>query len=378
MRDSASGRVLVVGGGIAGFAMVRALRQRAVPAGLVERLGGPPDAGLGVNLPGNAVRALNALGVGDGLSRCGVPVRRREYRNAADRLLFAVDEAAFWGEGSPPRCVLRGELLDLLRAGVAAESIRWDTPVHALRPSGGVVEVSLGASASEGYDFVVGADGVRSTVRDSVVGRGGPTPALLSAASWRFLTTNPGVDCWTVWSGGAAAFLLIPVTADLVYGYGSATGGGAVGGDPGWLRSTFAGFPEPVRRAVATALAEPASLYHSPLEEIRLDRWHRDRVVLIGDAAHATAPVWAQGAALAAEDALVLAELLATRRDWTTVGREYERRRRPRIEHVQRMTDRMSRTAALPGWLRDAIAPYVGPRTYRQTFTPLRQPVVTT
>jgi 2-polyprenyl-6-methoxyphenol hydroxylase-like FAD-dependent oxidoreductase len=133
--------------------------------------------------------------------------------------------------------------------------------------------------------------------------------------------------------------------------------------DRQWLRSTFDHYPKPVRTAVSSVLADPSSLYHSPIEEIRLDSWHRSRVVLIGDAAHATAPVWAQGAALAAEDALVLAELLTTRDDWATVGGEFERRRRPRVEHVQKMTDRLSRTAGLPGWLRDAILPLAGPRT---------------
>jgi 2-polyprenyl-6-methoxyphenol hydroxylase-like FAD-dependent oxidoreductase len=73
----------------------------------------------------------------------------------------------------------------------------------------------------------------------------------------------------------------------------------------------------------------------------------------------------------------VLAELLATRDDWATVGGEFERRRRPRAEHVQRMTDRLSRTAGLPGWLRDSVAFVVGPRTYRETFGPLCEPVVT-
>jgi 2-polyprenyl-6-methoxyphenol hydroxylase-like FAD-dependent oxidoreductase len=142
------------------------------------------------------------------------------------------------------------------------------------------------------------------------------------------------------------------------------------------LEATFGNYPEPVRSAVSSVLAEPASLYHSPVEEIRLDSWHTGRAVLIGDAAHATAPVWAQGAALAAEDALVLAELLATREDWASVGGEFEARRRPRVHHVQKMTDRMSRAAALPSWLRDAILPVVGPRTYRATFVPLREPVV--
>ncbi|HET9302739.1 MAG TPA: FAD-dependent monooxygenase, partial [Propionibacteriaceae bacterium] len=63
-QGSASRCVLVVGGGIAGFAMMRALDQQGISAVLVDRLNGPSDAGLGLNLPGNAVRALRDLGVG--------------------------------------------------------------------------------------------------------------------------------------------------------------------------------------------------------------------------------------------------------------------------------------------------------------------------
>ena len=63
--------------------------------------------GLGLNLPGNAVRALRDLGVDGKLTARGVPVRRREYRNARNRLLFAVDEAGFWGAGAGSICVLR-------------------------------------------------------------------------------------------------------------------------------------------------------------------------------------------------------------------------------------------------------------------------------
>ena len=190
------------------------------------------------------------------------------------------------------------------------------------------------------------------------------------------MTTNPGVDCWSSWTGAAETFLLIPVDRERVYGFASPTRGRSVNTDRQWLRLAFGDYPQLVRTAVSSVLAEPSSLYHSPIEEVRLDSWHRGRVVLIGDAAHATAPVWAQGAALAAEDALVLAELLATRDDWATVGGEFEQLRRRRVEHVQKMTNRLSRTAGLPGWLRDAIAPVVGPRRYRETFGPLRDPVL--
>jgi 2-polyprenyl-6-methoxyphenol hydroxylase-like FAD-dependent oxidoreductase len=377
-RPMSSRRVLVVGGGIAGFAMVRALGQRGIAATVVDRLSGPPDAGLALNLPGNAVRALHALGVGDGLRELGRPILRREYRNARDRLLFAVDETGFWGAGAGPVCARRGDVIDLLRADATPAAVRWDTTVTAVIEAEQSVEVSFSNSDTETYDFVVAADGAHSAVRTSIFGGGGSRAALLSAASWRFMTSNPGVDCWCVWSGAGGTLLLIPLTAEQAYGYASATRGGPVDPDPHWLWSTFSAYPPPVRRAVSSALADPASLYHSPVEDVRLKSWHRGRVVLIGDAAHATAPVWAQGAALAAEDALVLAELLAARNDWGSVGEEFERRRRPRVEHVQKMTDRLSRAAGLPGWLRDAILPVLGPRTYRETYGPLREPVIST
>jgi 2-polyprenyl-6-methoxyphenol hydroxylase-like FAD-dependent oxidoreductase len=376
-QGSTSGSVLVVGGGIAGFAMMRALDQRGISAVLVDRLNGPPDTGLGLNLPGNAVRALRDLGVGEELRARGVPVRRREYRNARNRLLFAIDEAGFWGDDVGSVCALRGDVLELLRSGLSASAVHWGTTVSAVSELGQQVEVSFHDGNAESYDFVVAADGVHSAVRTSVFGHAGQRSALLSAAGWRFMTTNPGVDCWSSWTGPAETFFLIPVDGERVYGYASPTKGRWVDTDQQWLGSTFVDYPEPVRSAVSSVLAEPSSLYHSPIEEIKLDSWHRGRVALIGDAAHATAPVWAQGAALAAEDALVLAELLATRDDWATVGDEFEARRRPRVEHVQKMTDRLSRTAGLPGWLRDVILPLAGPRTYRETFDPLREPVAT-
>jgi 2-polyprenyl-6-methoxyphenol hydroxylase-like FAD-dependent oxidoreductase len=369
-----SGRVLVVGAGVAGLATAAALQTRGVPFALADRLEGLPGGGLGLNLPGNAVLALRALGVD--LAGLGMPITRREYRNGTGRLLFSVDESAFWGAAAGPICVRRGDLLATMARGMPAAAVRWGSAVSSLANVAEGVEVSFSDGHREMFDLVVGADGVHSAVRSALFGAVAPRPALLSGASWRFTVQNPGVDCWVVWSGGAGTFLLIPIEAAEVYGYASATRGGPVAEDPEWLRTVFGRFPDPVPRTVEAILVSPASLYHSPVLEVRTERWSQGRVVLIGDAAHATAPVWAQGAALAAEDALVLADLLTGPTDWSGVGAEFERRRRPRVEHVRSMTDKLSRAARLPGWLRDAVLPIIGPRTYRETYGPLREPVL--
>jgi 2-polyprenyl-6-methoxyphenol hydroxylase-like FAD-dependent oxidoreductase len=371
MRTS-DAQVVIIGAGIAGLALARALRQRDIAAVVLDRLPGPPRTGLALNLPGNAVHALGLVGVGTGLAGLGEPVRRREYRNAKDRLLFAVDEEAFWDGQGRPRIVRRPDLLDLLGGDLPSGTIRWDSAVTSVRSEPGGAEVVLADGRVERCALVVGADGVHSAVRPAILAGVEPRASVLSAAAWRFMAPNPGVDHFVVWSNAAGAFLLIPLDDGEVYGFASATGGGAVDADPTWLRETFAGFPGPVREVVDTVLADPRVLHHSPIEEVRIPRWSRDRAVLVGDAAHATAPVWAQGAAMAVEDAIVLADLLATHGDWSLVGTDYERHRRPRVAHVQSMTDRLSRAAGLPDWIRNMILPFVGPRSYRETYGPLK------
>jgi 2-polyprenyl-6-methoxyphenol hydroxylase-like FAD-dependent oxidoreductase len=365
-------RVLVVGGGIAGFGLLRALSLQGVSCTLVERLPAPPGSGLGLNLPGNAVRALAALGLADEVVERGMRIRRRVYRNQAGRLLFAVDEEAFWGPVGPSVCLRRGDLLDILRTSTPEVTPRWGTPLVLAELVDEAVRVQLESGPTETYDFVVGADGVHSSVRRALRPADNLRRSLMTEASWRFTAPNPGVDCWTVWSGARGTFLLIPVDNEHVYGYASTTRGGAAGNDPQWLPRTFAGFPEPVPTTVAAVLDARDQLYYSPVEEVRCQRWSRGRLVLIGDAAHATGPVWAQGAALALEDALVLADLLAGRSDWSGVGTEFERLRRPRVGHVQAATDKMSRIAGLPARLRDLVAPLLGPRAYREAYGPLR------
>jgi 2-polyprenyl-6-methoxyphenol hydroxylase-like FAD-dependent oxidoreductase len=145
--------------------MALALQRRGVSVAVVEQW--PELPGDGLNLPGNAVRTLGDLGLGEDLARCGVSVRRREYHNAGGRLSFAVDEAALWA-GLGSRCVRRGELLQLLRGRVPLEVVSWGSQVVSVQPSSESVEVRLGGGRSENCDFVVGADGVHSTIRTGI------------------------------------------------------------------------------------------------------------------------------------------------------------------------------------------------------------------
>ncbi len=372
-RRSVTASVLVVGGGIAGRAVARVLARQGLACTVLER-SRSIARGMGVNLPGNAVRALGEVGVHAEALVGGMPVQRREYRNARGRLLFAIDEHRFWRGVDPSVCLRHGDLLAALdfSDGVRVEQA---CAVGARSTSSGVEVEVEGAPLPRRVDFLIGADGVGSAVREALAVDGRRSSAM-TGSSWRFVAANPGADCWTAWSGADHTFLLIPVEEGLVYGYAARTRGGDVGADRSWLVQAATGFPAVVRDAVARAL-DGGELHHAAVDEVRLTHWHHGRLVLIGDAAHATGPVWAQGVAMALEDAIVLGGLLAsTPTDgWASVGAEFERLRRPRVEHVQASTARMSRLAAMPGVLRDLLAPVLGPRNYRRAYGPLRAPL---
>lgn len=364
--------VAIVGGGIAGLAAARAFAGYGHRVQIIERRAAGAQDGLAVNLPGNAVRALAALGLGEALMEHGHPSRRREYRTDGDRLLFAVNEDAFWSEGSRPCGIRRATLMRLLSEGLDGAAIRNDSVVERLTLDGDSGRVVLADSSVVRSPLIVGADGVRSAVRQELFGDDARIAhAVLADASWRFMAPDPGVDCWTVWAGKTGMILLMPVGNGEVYGWAAVTrdtGGDAIEA----LERLVSTFPDRVRRTVEGVLLQPGALYHSPLEEVRLPSWTKGNAVLIGDAAHATAPVWAEGVALALEDAIVLAERVSTHTDLPAALESYEKRRRPRVAHVQRMTDAMSKAAKLPVPLRNLLMPVVGPKRYRQTYGPLQ------
>ncbi len=365
--------VIIVGGGIAGLAVARALQARTQPFSVVERRMTPADGGLAIVLPGNAIQALATLGLTEQIEATGRPIGRRQYRTASDRLLCEIDEDQFWGAARRPRTVRRSALLAMLSEGLPDGTVWRDAGVSTMASHSTYAEVTLTNGASLGARLVVGADGVHSTIRKQVFGHAaGVTGALIAQSSWRFMAPNPGIDCWSLWTGADGMVLLVPVDDDVVYGWAATTRPRRDDGPTDALERMAGDLPERVRCALMHALSHDGGLYHSPLEEVRLPSWHSGRAVLVGDAAHATAPVWAQGAALALEDAIVLARSVDEHPDIETALMDYQNQRLKRVAHVQQLTDAMSKAAKLPNLIRNALLPVIGPRRYRQTYEPLK------
>jgi FAD-dependent urate hydroxylase len=361
-------RVLVVGGGIAGVATARALLQQGIEADVVERAAGWSHPGTGMYLPANSVRALATLGLEAALHDRAYEVKHQLFLDQRGRALLDVDLPAVWGAIGPCVAIDHRALHELLREGVA---VRLGMTITALDDHGAGVRATFADASTGDYDIVVGADGVHSWVRSAVFG--GADARFVGQASWRFLVDGfPEISHWTASLGRGKAFLMLPLGAGQIYCYADVSAARPVdpiGSDPTKLVELYSDFAQPVAR-ILQRLASGERPYFSPIEEVVQQPWVRGRVVLVGDAAHAMSPNMAEGAGMALEDALILAETLAGGRPLE----EFEARRRPRVGFVQAQTHRRDRTRNLPSFLRNATLRLAGQRIYRANYKPLLSP----
>ncbi|HLU98673.1 MAG TPA: FAD-dependent monooxygenase [Thermobifida alba] len=334
---------VVVGGGIGGLAAALALQQRNWAVTVCERAPSLDPVGSGLAVAANALKALDVLGVGDAVRALSTlrgegGIRRRDGR----WLVRTTEEAAAARYGDSVVLLTRAALVDLLAEHLAPGTLRLGTEVHAVDPDTGRVSTGAGELTA---DLVVAADGLHSAVR-RVLFPDHPGPAYAGVTSWRLLVPRGGLPCPASETWGAGqVFGVLPLAGDLVYCYGTATvpAGGRADDERAELLRRFGDWHDPIPRLLEAAGA--GRILRTDLYSLAtpLPAFHRGRVVLLGDAAHAMTPYLGQGACQAIEDAVVLAHL-ADRPDGPAA---YTAARLPRATRVVRASDTLCRITKL-------------------------------
>lgn len=365
-------RILIVGAGVAGLTLGRALQRRGCFPHIIERNAGWSDAGTGMYLPGNALRALRALELDAEVAKRGARIETQRFCDHRGRLLSEVNLGSVWNEAGQCIAIHRADLHVALREARDVPTVRMGVTLVSLDQAADSVMVHLSDGTLEKYDLVVGADGIGSLVRHLVFDDSGLRS--LKQWGWRFvIPCPPQVTTWSVFMSQQSACLTVPVGGGRAYCYvdlmdSEPPKSAAIATDR--LQEVLADFAGPVI-AIREALEGSVAIHAAVIEEVVLDNWSVGRALLIGDAAHATSPNMAQGAAMAIEDALVLAQSLTEQSRIERALSAYEVRRRPRVGWVRAMTHRRDRIRRLHPVLRNGLLRAFGHRVYRSHYRPL-------
>jgi 2-polyprenyl-6-methoxyphenol hydroxylase-like FAD-dependent oxidoreductase len=306
-------RVLVVGGGVGGLTAAAAFARQGVEAVLIERRPAFDIPGVGLGQPANALRVYDMLGVLEQMLDTGFSYDRMYLFDPGRRLI--VEHKFLLGDDRVPAfCALsRLQLHEILlgaaeRAGV---EIRLGVTVSEIHEEADRVDVRFSTGERASFDLLAGFDGIRSQVRQHLFGTAFvPRPSGYGA--WRVQATRPDyVRGMEFLQGIGSKTGAMPLSNDIMYLFHirpEAAGANFAGQDLVQLfRERLAQYGSYVAE-IAASLTASSDIVYSPIEPLMLPwPWCRGRVVIGGDAAHTFAPHLTQGAAMAAEDAFVLA-----------------------------------------------------------------------
>jgi 2-polyprenyl-6-methoxyphenol hydroxylase-like FAD-dependent oxidoreductase len=351
-------RALIAGAGIAGLTSAIALRQRGVETLILERAGSAREIQVGgcIHVWHNGMRGLQRLDVGERLLELAgeaAVVDRAEFWTARGRLMYGwsvrdIEQRVH----SPTFGVRRPDLHRVLLDAVEEGLVQFDESCVGFEQDNDGVRVRLASGREERGDVLIGADGLRSTLRAALPGA--TEPRYAGYVSWqaiaRVSTDVAPVGLFRVLWGRGARFLFYRIGPEEVYWEGTfaapAGGADAEGQRRENALERFRGWPAPVEtilQATEEAAISRADMYDRPPSK----QWGLGRVTLVGDAAHAMTNAVGQGANQAIEDSLVLARCLAGQTDPAAALRSYEAARMPRATQFASLSWALARASRL-------------------------------
>ncbi|MGW9197722.1 FAD-dependent monooxygenase [Micromonospora chersina] len=363
-------RALVVGGGPAGLATALALRDAGWDALVLERSADVGPSGVALTLWPNALSALAAVGADKPVRAAGCPADGNQIRAADGRILDDVPgplmAERFGGRGL---ALLRADLVEALRAQLSPGMLRTGARCVGWTEAGGRVRATLADGGTEEGDLLVGADGLRSTIRRQLLGGGADPLRYAGYPVWRGIARyDLGAAPGLLTMGRAAQFGLFPLPGGRAYWFATMPlrrGWGEQLPRRVWS-ARFDGWHAPIPQVLA-ATPDEDILVTDIYDRAPVPRWSAGRVVLVGDAAHPSTPNLGQGTCQALEDAVVLGRRL---RDDDVAGalRRYEAARRRRADGLTRQARMLGRVGQWSNpvacWIREQMirrAP-AGPR----------------
>lgn len=340
---TAAKTVLIIGGGFSGMAAAIMLQRGGVAVDLVEIDAGWRSYGAGISLNGATLRVFRSLGILDQFCQVGATTSGLIVRKPHDDSIVAhIPTPPAPGVDLPGNAaIMRPMLAKLLSDATrqAGVNVRLGCSFETIEQDDDKVTVTLTDGTTQSYDAVIGADGLYSQTRKTIF-PDAPLPAYIGQAVWRAeLPTPEGLDGLNMWMVKGAKVGINPVSEGRSYLFLTEDKPQNIWIDEQDLLPAMVAlldrFPSPILTAVKQGLSTDSKLIYRPLERLLLERpWSQGRVMLIGDAVHATTPHLGAGALIGMEDGIVIAEEILRHGDIRTAFTAHQDRRWDRCKMV--------------------------------------------
>lgn len=368
--------VLIAGGGIGGLTLGVGLRRAGFSVRVFERAASLRPVGAGITMQTNAILAFRKIGLDTAVAAAGHVMQRGSILDWRGRSLGTMLVSEMAAElGAPMIAIHRAQLQEVLQEALGPEPLTLGTKVVGFReePDGVVARLSDGTEARG--DLLVGADGLRSTVRAQLLGDGEPRYA--GYTSWRGVCDEPTVanptsttESW----GRGLRFGVVPIGQGRTYWFATANvppGGIDAPDAHAELLSRFGNWHAPIRDLIEKTPA--SAIFRTDIHDRPpVQSWARGRVVLLGDAAHPMTPNLGQGGGQAVEDAVVLARCLTSEPDVPAALARYQALRIPRANGFVRQSRQLGQLGQwenpLACWVRDRLFQAVPDSSVRKSL----------
>lgn len=370
-------QVAIIGAGIGGLTTALALQKAGIAVTVYEAAPEIKSVGAGIILAINALQVLRELGVYDEIVHHGNRMDTMTVSKADFSPLTVVALTKFEKEfGTPNYAIHRADLHEILATAIGKENIQLNKRLKEIGASGEGYALQFEDRTLLDAPFVIGADGIHSIVRQQLFSEN--TIRSAEQICWRGLVPfnlpekyrHDAIEAW----GRGTRFGMAEIGKGVVYWYL------VVDAAMDLPNTDLAGFVEGYDSLAKEVIkATPSGkIFKSPLTDLQpVQEWTKDRLCLLGDAAHATTPNLGQGACQAIEDAYVLGEL-AKKLPMEEAFRLYPQIRRPKAHTIVRRSWTMGKAAHLKNplaiQLRNWVFKYLTPRwvmmrQMRQLFT---------